>query len=346
MRRIKNSWIVGAVVAIIIIAAIMTFVGRKQSERLPTYDGTDALTESQTTSQSSTEETEEIETIDYEDASTGLSCKIPSEWERVDEGKIVRFIHRASGTAVQIETSNYYPSINNESSETLSEKITGDGYTFMSFNRYSTHAYEAVYQDKKNSTFDYIQDTIWDRDTIAKITFIVNDSYYEKMENTMNTVLSSATFNSERQIPDDAYLYYSETGSFEFGVPNGWTLGIADNSYVATDPNTGAFLTVMLAKNDNSAGDMDMLDMSDIMKQNKLGYMLKSFDADDNMAIGTATYTSDGTQMMLVQYIFSQGGYWYYISFTYQEGIYDTSAIQECAGLFRSFLSEEITQEE
>ena len=88
-----------------------------------------------------------------------------------------------------------------------------------------------------------------------------------------------------------------------------------------------------------------MLDMSDIMKQNKSGYMLKSFDEADNMAIGTATYTSDGTQMMLVQYIFSQGGYWYYISFTYQEGIYDTSAIQECAGLFRSFFSDETMQE-
>lgn len=341
MRRIKNSWVVGAVVAIIIIAAIMTFVGRKESERLPTYDGTDALTESQTTSQSSEEGTEEINTIVYEDTSIGFSCKVPSDWERIDEGDKIRFIHRASGTAVRIETSNYYPSINNESGETLSEKITEEGYTFMSFNRYSTHAYEAVYQDKKNSTFDYIEDTIWDRDTIAKVTFIVNDSYYEKMENTMNTVLSSAAFNSTRQIPDDAYLYYSEAGSFEFGVPNGWTLGIADNSYVATDPNTGSFLTVMLSQNDKSAGDIDMLDMSEIMKQNKSGYMLKSFDAADDMAIGTATYTSDGTQMMLVQYIFSQGGYWYYLSFTYQEGIYDTSAIQECAGLFRSFLSSE-----
>lgn len=336
--RVKNSWIVLCIVAVIVIAAVMTIVGRKESERLPAYDGTDVLTES--SSVSSSEEGETIDTFLYEDSETGFTCSIPSDWEQVNEGETVRFIHRASGTAIQIEKDNYYPGINNESAENVSEKVTGNGYTFVSFNRYSTHTYEVVYQDKKNSTFDYIQDVHWSRNSIVSLTFIVNDSYYEKMEGTMNTVLSSATFTGSDAISDDVYLYYSSAGSFEFGIPYGWTLGVAENAYVASDTDTGASMTVALSENTNPISKLTMLDMSDIMKSNKSGYILKSFDSADDMAIGTASYTSGETQMMFVQYIFTRGGYWYFISFSYPEDTYDTGFIQDCAGMFRSFLSD------
>lgn len=337
MRQIKSSWVIGLVLVIILLAVMMTFANRENAKRLPAY--TKDKTEERKEYSAAKENNPPIDLYSYEDTKTGFSISVPKDWKRVDIGKKVQFIHSPSGTAIQIETENYYPNINNKEQTSLSEEVIAKGYSFVSFNKFKTYAYEVVYQDKKNTTFDYIETVMWDRNSIITITFVVKDEAYDAMLPYMNAVIKSATIKTDHTIPDNLYLYYSLDGAFEFAVPQGWTLGTTKNAYVASNTEIGANMVVRYVENGNSAGDMDMLDMSNLLKEGKQNYMLKSFDVSRDTAIGVASYLSDSRTMTKVQYVFSQAGNWYLLSFDYPEGSLSTESIQSYARFFRCFLA-------
>ena len=80
-----------------------------------------------------------------------------------------------------MEVFAYNPAINNVAADTLSASITQDGKTFKNFTRKSASSYEVMYQDLKNSTYDYIEEVYWDREHIIPVSYTHLDVYKRQL---------------------------------------------------------------------------------------------------------------------------------------------------------------------
>lgn len=201
-----------AFLGISIVAAV---IGQnKQNNTLAVYTSTDVV-QQETLSDSSSEE-DNIETQIYADNTYHFSISIPKDWTQVIDHDTVSYIHKPSGATIRMEVFAYNPAINNVAADTLSASITQDGKTFKNFTRKSASSYEVMYQDLKNSTYDYIEEVYWDREHIIRLSCIFNDEIYEKILPYIEKMLNSFSWNAENPIPDGYALQYLSADQFHF----------------------------------------------------------------------------------------------------------------------------------
>lgn len=322
------------------IGLIERFVARRKETLISVY-GTDGkpIQPQETLSDSSSEE-DNIETQIYADNTYHFSISIPKDWTQVIDHDTVSYIHKPSGATIRMEVFAYDPAINNVAADTLSASITQDGKTFKNFTRKSASSYEVMYQDLKNSTYDYIEEVYWDREHIIRLSCIFNDEIYEKILPYIEKMLNSFSWNAENPIPDGYALQYLSADQFEFAYPDTWVLGTSSNSIVTMDQSSNASMTITMQDYDSSLSSMTATDMAQLIGSDKQNFMMNSFQASDAKATAKATYVVDSVQMQLVECLIWDGSHLFSLNIAYEQGTISDNLPETCISLFRSFASQ------
>lgn len=239
-----------------------------------------------------------------------------------------------------MEVFAYDPAINNVAADTLSASITQDGKTFKNFTRKSASSYEVMYQDLKNSTYDYIEEVYWDREHIIRLSCIFNDEICEKILPYIEKMLNSFSWNAENPIPDGYALQYLSADQFEFAYPDTWVLGTSSNSIVTMDQSSNASMTITMQDYDSSLSSMTATDMAQLIGSDKQNFMMNSFQASDAKATAKATYVVDSVQMQLVECLIWDGSHLFSLNIAYEQGTISDNLPETCISLFRSFASQ------
>nr|WP_303183324.1 hypothetical protein [Lachnoclostridium phocaeense] len=329
----KSPWS-PVILIILIVAMIFTFFSRRDADKVPAYTQSEHV---ETDTGAATEETPEIDTEIYTDNENGLSLQIPVGWQQVTMDGYPTFIHNASGASVQIQVKEYDPQVNMQDKVSLSSWCAQHGYSFTSFSRVSPTHYQLYYQNQGNATYDYIEDTHWDRDKIVRLVCVFKDEHYERLATYYDTILASFSWDTSNPVPEGFYLYYNSNLQFEAGIPSSWSFGESDSAIVATDPESGAALTITATESPGTLEGLTAVDMANLIGAGKTGFMMRSFETDTDRASASATYVNGEIQFQNETYLFTNGAYLFCLSVDYEEGTIDNTVPKNCGSLFRMF---------
>lgn len=332
-RRIERI-ITIAIVAVMVLSVIFALVSQSSQKKLSVYTESDKVEEE-------TPKEEELDIIlsQYTDEKNSFSIGVPDDWQQVTKNGYPTFVHSASSSSIQIQVLEYNPAINNVSADTISAEVAGQGKTFVEYTRLDSSSYEATYQDYQNSTYDYIEKVYWDRTKIIKLIATFNDKNYQKIKPYYEKIYASFSWERPSEIPSKYYLYYNEAAKFEVGIPTTWTLSSADNAIAATDSETNASMTVSVTQNTGYLDSVTANDIVSLLKPGRNNFMMKSYDHTKEKATVVSTYVVNNVQITNKTFIFANGTYMYFLSFDYEQGIIDDSIPENCANLFREFIS-------
>lgn len=328
------------------ISIIYSIVGQKgNDDKLQVYTKSDRVAHE---TKDETKKTD-IKTEDYTDSDYGFSTMIPEGWKKITKDGYTTFVHQQSGTSVQFQTLAYDPQINNMDEETASDEAAKAGNTFVSFTKKDdwNSRYQYLYQKKGDVTYDYVDDVHWTRQHIVKIECIYNDAYHEKISPYISKILDSFEWSDDADIIPEKYkLFYIDSSYFEFGVPIDWTISSQSGTISAVNSDQSATETISVQNNTAHLKDVTQTDLVSYIKQDKSSFILQSCDkkSDDEYAV-KYTYMNGDKQMSNITYVHSNGYAFYYFSFDYIDGSFDTSTAEQCDALFREFFSDKTKKE-
>lgn len=309
------------VIGIMIVGFILIATSKKQLNAFrPGVDDSTLTVESEKVTEKN------VPTEAYKCDDIDLVLQVPQGWNRVTKSGFDTFIHAPSATSFQIQVIDYYPKVNNEDASTLQQSLQELGYTFIDFQRPAANNYYVVYKKENEAgTTDYIEDVIWDRDHVVKLVATVNDQYYDEMESTIWNCFKSAVWNYENPIADGFMLVYLQNGDFEFAYPVNWEYGETDQAAYASDPETGASVTVTMSDGTGvSAQSISQLDYSDMLSQNRQNYQLQGFSQYDDHVHGEAVYSQNGVQVGVVQDLYANGYFLYAVTYEFPMELSDS----------------------
>ena len=334
MKKNINIWImVGG--AVLLLSIMMTLLSNyKTADNLPVYTGGDEVPEGVTESKKE----KDIPTNIYVDNVNQFSMEIPSEWQEVEQDGYETFIHTPSGASVQIRIGEYEPTYNNASAETCAASLEQNVYVFKNFTWTSNTSYQLLYQDYKESTFDYIEDVHWDRDTVIVLLCIFKDAHYSKLQSYYDKILTSFVWEQDNPVPDGWMLYYDEPRLYEIGIPDTWAFANTGDAFCAYDEQTDAQIIITAQEYNGDLSGLTPSSLIDAVSSGRENYMINNYDIQSDYAKAYATYTSGDIQYQSIDVLTCNGQVLYNISCTYENGRIDASTFDTCISLFRTFL--------
>ena len=340
MKRFGNGKVNPLVLifGIIILGSLMfTIISqKKQNSELKVYQEEDNVENLETP----TEETIDIESFTIADDEAGFSINIPEGWQKIKKNGYDNYIHSPSVTSVGIEITDYEPYVNSYNEVDMASNITNNGYSFVSFTKKSSSSYEFIYQDIKDSTYDYIDEVLWSKNNIVTLHFIVKDDNFSKMSPYLDSIFNSFTWHKDTEIiPDYIYLIYMDYGDFEFGMPADWTIGSENNTVYATNSDNTAQMTLTVTENSSSLENVNGYELTSVLQPTRSsGFMLQSFNAEQTKVTATAAYyNNEGINMVNKTYIYTNGVYQYNFQFDYISGVLDDTYTDELMTYYREF---------
>ena len=332
----QNPWVFIFGV-IVILSILFTMFSQRKQDTLDVYNTSDKI---QTEEIKPVEEELDIEMDIYTDNQNNFSISIPKDWQQITKDGFQTFVHSPSASSIQIQVLDYTPDINNASADILSAQIAEDGKTFLNFTRETSSSYELMYQDFQNTTYDYIEEVYWDRETIIKLVCTFNDANYEKIIPYYEQILNSFSWQRKNEIPEGYAVYYHADAGFEVLMPDKWTIGASDAAVIATDPESGATQTITRIESATYLDTVTATDMAGLLKSGYSNFMMNSYENSKDSAIAYCTYVIGNIQRKMDVYAFATGTYIYFIAFDYEDGTIPADLGKVCAGGFRDFLTE------
>ena len=320
------------ILLLLVITLISVFIAVCQpaSNDLPQYSSESAIDESSVSELS----IEDIDTFIYADESTGFTIEIPQGWTKVIKSGFPTFIHNPSATSIQIQHHDYNPLINNDTIDSLTNEIRNNGYIVneVSFLSTSSYVYSYISEDQKTC---YIVFTKWDLKDIYNVTFVVKAENYNKMFKYYEHSINSIKWDGKDSIPENYDIVFVEYGSFTFGYPLMWNVGLQDNCFIVSDPNTGSTITIRSTQNSSDYSEISKIQYGNYLSGNgsRNNFILKSYTNDGHIIHGEATYYVGNVQYGLYQYLISNGDY--EIEFTLDTPV---AAISETLPVFQQCL--------
>ena len=306
-----------------VMLAIFLTIASKKEELDPYMGGNSTYTVEQPA-----EEKSSFESLSYVNPTTGLSMQVPKDWTYVLKDGADTWVHAASASSVQVQVLDYYPMVNNTTAESLAQSLGSLGYNLTEFERTDETSYYAVYQGAEmNGVTDYIENVFWDRSHVVKVILVFSDSNYQKLHDIIMGCIDSINWVRNDPVPEGTYLFYNQTGDYEFAVPTGWTASMPDNTYLyASDQNTGAEMTSEVLEDPTLMSDFSQLDYTNFLSEGKQGFILSAFQQSDNAIYAEASWYSNNIQMGLIQYYIANGKYHYITTYSFPVSAGDTVA--------------------
>ncbi len=347
--QFKKGWFIAIMAAIVVFLVIII---TKQQTPLPSYN---SANDPETTTEYET--VKQVDSFTYTDETTGLSIAIPDEWQKVIKSGYTTFIHSPTASSIQIQVQDYYPEVNIVSATSVSTEIATLGGEYIDFYWIDNSSFVSTYKLYNGSlTTDYIEYTLFDRQNVIRIVYTINDEYYDDLQDYITYSLDSISWEKSDPVPTTMNLYYSETGDFEFGTPIGWTGGLVDGAYYASDTTTGASYTITVTASNANFSNVSQINYVSYASQNRTNFILQSFAKDDTNIYATYTYNNGDTRMMVRQFMIANGNYEYSLTEECPMTTYDqiSDLFDDLISVFRIFdkgaavetVTEEISTEE
>lgn len=329
-RKISKNPVIVLMVLIAVFSFITTFIiQRENNDSLEVYttpDHVDVVQE--------TEEKADYESQIFVDNENRFSISVPKDWQKVTKSGYPTFIHRDSGSSIQVQVRDYDPAINAVTPEGIAAELTNEGHSFVNFTRVNASQYEVLYQDYGNVVYDYIEEVYWDRNKIIVLLCTFDDANYEKLSLYYKTMLDTFVWDRSAPIPDGYYIAYIQDGGFEVGVPDTWVTGATDASFYAMDDATGAYMTVTPLRNIGYLDDFTSMDMTSLVQNGKPSFIMENFSTSHDAAYETSIFIQDNIQYRDYAVLYSKGTYSYLLEVIFENGSIDESIPQTCASLF------------
>lgn len=328
---------VSVMVCLMILAIIFLIISKRNSQTLESYTGGETVTRDNYYVETTEAETEALQY--FYDNEYNYTFAVPNDWDYVENGVDVYYIHRASGASVKTSVNSYYPSINNISSESASLNVVNNGMAFVDFTKYDNSHFEVRYQDvSEDTTFDYIIETYWDRDTVITLECVFRDEYYSDLISIYDSIISSFYWERPNPIPEGYYLYYVEKYNCEVAIPDNWDANMLENTIYATDTVYGLTASFSAVQNSTPLSSLTSTDIYNLVSSGKQNVMVNSFDVTDSVARCNYSFINTGTAEKTYgyTYIFSNGTWLFLLDYT-QPSTYGFDFPHVCSTLFRMF---------
>lgn len=237
---------------------------------------------------------------------------------------------------MQFIVSDYQPTLNSISQETVNADVQNAGGVLGGFARNDASSYLAIYEI---GSVDYFEYTTWDLNTNVRVSFQIPRERYDHYYDIVVYLFDTFSWNKPNPIPDGMYMFYSSYGNFEFGTPTDWTANIVDGAYVATSPNTGAYITCTVTENTTGLSSVSQLDYYNMVSQLRSQYALLSYSNAGNTISAEGSYVNNGVAWRYIHYLYWSGSYLYEFSLDCPESSYDADGtlFLNAVRLFRAF---------
>lgn len=306
MYQFKGKWGYVGALAIIAVAISLLMVYCGSNSQLEAYQGEETIT----TEPAVTEK--KIPLTTYSVDNLGLSYGIPEDWTHVIKDGFDTYIHAPSTSSIQIQISDYVPTVNLLTEQSLNIALTQSGYTLLQFQWLTNASYYLLYT---NDTTVYIELTNFDKTTMVCMKCSYLKEHQDRILDTVTAVIDSLQWNKANPYPDNVVICYSEHGSFEFAMPNGWQSGVVNNAYVAQEPTSGTVMSVTASASETTYDTLTQLGYVNWASSGRTSFSLQSYQATSSSVYATSTYTANGINMVLVQYLVATGKFEYAVSF-------------------------------
>lgn len=342
----KSAKYILIAVAILAVSIIATILGTNHSKELNLYQGEHEVvkyTESETEEETDAPTDMEIKTpFDIK-----MSIGIPVGWFSASDGNTCSYVHKESGAAIKLELLDYDPNINSINEAQAANQTVAKGYTYVGFIRTSETSYELYYSDSGVNTYDYMEETFWDREHIVKITFICNDMHYDRMQKTFTDCFATFQWDREDPIVPGLYLAYDQNLLYEIGIPSEWYVSTADTSLFAQDAYGSVSMMVTPLDFTGTVESITTDDISYLLNPNssKPNMVLLNYTVEDGRGYVVSSYINNNTKFQERSLLYVNNGLLVIETFTYIPGTIDETMIDECFRLVRGF-RDGLTEEE
>ena len=346
MRSFRHKGIIITVALILAVAIASTVIGIDSGRKIGIYTGGQEIrkyTEPET-------EDEYVPLFDYEMLAPfpiDMSLLVPVGWARTFEESTCTFVHRETGTAIKLQMLPYDPAINNVSEQSIASSVVSDGKTYLGYQRLTNASYELYYSDAGVTTYDYIEEVMWDREYVVRYTCICNDSYYEDMKQVFSESFNSLAWNQENPVPQGLVLYYEPVYQYEYAVPYDWYVSGSGVMAYAQNADGTASITVLPMEFAGTIQDITMDDIVAIINPDgsKNNSVISQYEVTEDRGTVTSSYTSTGNLIREKTLIYPYNGILYVETFSYMQGMIDETSVLDCLSLLRSFLNEPLQPE-
>lgn len=313
MENFKYRWVWGLA---IVIVALTVIIMMNKNDTLDKY-----VESSVPTTIGESTEADDNEYITYKgNGSFNYSVEIPYDWTETNKEGIRSFTDKLTETTVQIRFSDYVPTYNNVTEESVRSNVLNAGYQFIEFVRINNCSYICSYKNNSAVFTDFV---IWDRNNICEIIGTAKLSLYEKMYNTIEKCIKSFNWIQANPLPDTGSIVYFEYGNFESYFPSDWASIAQQNSLIITDPNTGSIITINVNKSTNSLNDISEKNYLEFISSSRPECTISEFSNQGDKIIADFSYTKNGKLYSVNNYIMTNGKYEYNIYIEYLPSDYE-----------------------
>lgn len=309
--RKPRNWVGTMVVIMVLIALIQSFLSSANTN-LPAYVATPTPEPTATPPS--------IETVTYQSNEINFTMLVPGEWEFVTKSGNDAFINPVDGAMLMIDIYDYDPSLNNVTQETVYSDVVATNGVLGGFASNTTSSYVVIYEI---GSADYFEYHCWDRSHAICISMTVPAERYNYYYDSVIYLFDSISWQQEYPITDGYYLYYSDYGNFEFGIPTNWDVGLENGELVMVSPN-GSTVVVSLTSTSNDLSGVSKLDYANSMSGGKSNYLLSTFENTGSTLTAEASFTANNVSYSEVRMILSTGTFWYEFNLTCPSSAYDT----------------------
>lgn len=276
---------------------------------------------------------------EYRDDVIGYSIWIPDTWKQVSDEDTSYFMNVGSIATVKLDWEEYTPTINTVTEEQVRTQLDIKGLDFVSFEMLSDTVYELCYMERNSNIYNYVEDVFWSREYIVHVTCIYEDSEKQEVLDQIVNILDSFTWHTQDIIPNGYRMIYSDTGSFEVGVPSNWTVDQTSNYINAVDLDTGCGLAAFVMEYDGDIRSVDMEEWQENLHQIQEEYVLENFSAGDKEVTATISYLINGRKKKMDIRAIANGTFLYQLVLEYPDGMMDDATKNTINGLFRDYLT-------
>lgn len=324
--RKPRNWFVTAFVLAFLFALIYCFFASARTN-LPAY-----VTEEPTPTP--TEKALDIDTAVYTNDVTGFTMEVPAEWTPVVRDGADSYVNQ-DGAILMFYVSDYDPTMNWITQETVTSDVQAADGVLGGFAKDNSHSYLAVYEI---GSVDYFEYNIWDLQNTVRVSWQIPAARYNYYYDIVIGLFDTFQWKQAAPIPDDFYMFYSDYGNFEFGVPLGWQEELVDETYVVTSPS-GSTITCSLTSTSEDLSGITQIDYVNAASAGKSNYLLSSYTNTGATLVAEASYTINGVGYNEVREMLASGSFYYEFIFQCEPSNYETdgAAFLQAMNLFRVF---------
>ena len=193
MRKKKfNAWGV-LIVFVLFISIVVALV--QHNNPLPDYRGGVGGQQSETPTPSQSEPPS-VEMAPYTNENPPFTVSVPAGWTKVIKSGYTTWVDKASASSFQIQIGDSDPAILEVTRDSVAAELAAAGAEFVNFYWMDEWNFACMYRTfNESGTQANIEVTAFNQRHIVRFVFVINETYYNRLENTVGLIVDSFAWN-------------------------------------------------------------------------------------------------------------------------------------------------------